>query len=89
MYVSLEDIFQKNNAFYVNLSLQNKTYQQSRTGSHQAIFYKVRIKKAYPTKQPLGTFLLDFMNTSFYDYEDFTLFAIKYLIIFVLDQWNA
>jgi hypothetical protein len=44
--VSLEDIFQKNIAFYVNLSLQNKTYQQSRTGSHQAIFYKVRIKKA-------------------------------------------
>lgn len=49
---------------------------------------KVRIKKAYPAEQPLGTFLLDFMNTSFYDYEDFTLFAIKYLIVHLISSYD-
>jgi len=44
--VSLEDIFQKNNAFYVNLSLQNQTYQQSRKGPFGPIFNKVSKIKA-------------------------------------------
>lgn len=46
MYVSLEDIFQKNNAFYVNLSLQESTYQHSRKRALKAIFYKVSKIKA-------------------------------------------
>ena len=49
---------------------------------------KVRIKKAPPAEQPLGTFLLDFMNTSFYDYEDFTLFATKYLMVHLLSSYD-
>lgn len=49
---------------------------------------KVRIKKTYPAEQSLGTFLLDFMNTSFYDYEDFTLFATKYLMVHLLSSYD-
>lgn len=44
--MSLEGIFQKNNAFSVNLSLQKQTYQQSRKGSFDPIFNKVSKIKA-------------------------------------------
>lgn len=46
MYLSLEDIFQKNSAFYVNLSLQSWTYQQSRKQAFKAALYKVSKTKA-------------------------------------------
>lgn len=49
---------------------------------------KVKIKKTPPAEQPLGTFLLDFMNTSFYDYEDFILFATKYLMVHLLSSYD-
>ena len=42
----MEDIFQKKYAFYVNFTIQNKTYQQSKTGAEKAVLNKINKKFA-------------------------------------------
>lgn len=49
---------------------------------------KIRIKTAYPRKQELGNFLLDFMNTDFNDHIDFTIFVKEYLLIHLLSLYD-
>lgn len=49
---------------------------------------KIRIKTAYPRKQELGNFLLDFMNTEFNDHIDFTIFVKYYLFIHLLSLYD-
>lgn len=49
---------------------------------------KIRIKTAYPRKQELGNFLLDFMNTDFNDHIDFTIFIKEYLLIHLLSLYD-
>ena len=49
---------------------------------------KIRIKTAYPRKQELGNFLLDFMNTEFNDHIDFTIFVKDYLFIHLLSLYD-
>lgn len=49
---------------------------------------KIRIKTAYPRKQELGNFLLDFMNTEFNDHIDFTIFVKDYLFVHLLSLYD-
>lgn len=49
---------------------------------------KIRIKKACPKEQELGTFLLNFMNTDFEDHIDFTIFVKDYLFIHLLSLYD-
>lgn len=49
---------------------------------------KIRVTSTYPRKENIGTFLLEFMNTDFYDPIDLSIFVKNYLFVYLLTIYD-
>ena len=49
---------------------------------------KIRVTSTYPRKGNIGTFLLEFMNTDFYDPIDLSIFVKNYLFVYLLTIYD-